>query len=202
MRLKPRSTTRNQRALLYRRYTAIQSSIGAPTVYKTSDEKFWAFDEVRAEFVELPDTYDVFVPVGTTTFAYTNSLIDREKPVRLFVYSALGGWAYTQTTALNSAVSVDYAKSRAYQINRYYFVKSFDYMLSGSISGTTGQYIKGNIVPITSFNIKHFDDSVNLQVDDLVVIDKRLYSVENPEMEHKHQPRDYNIYFATLNNIL
>ena len=89
-----------------------------------------------------------------------------------------------------------------YQTNKYYFVGSFDYMLKGSIEGTTAQYIKGNIIPLTSLNIKYFDDEINLKTDDLVVIDGHLYSVENPETNIKQQPKPFKIHFATLNNIL
>lgn len=89
-----------------------------------------------------------------------------------------------------------------YQTNKYYFVGSFDYMLKGSIESTTSQYVKGNIIPLQSFNIKHFDDDIKLTTDDLVVIEGHLYSVENPETDHKHQPKDYAVYFATLNSIL
>ena len=48
----------------------------------------------------------------------------------------------------------------------------------------------------------HFNDDIKLSVDDLVVVDGHLYSVENPETIIKQQPKPFNIYFATLNNIL
>ena len=89
-----------------------------------------------------------------------------------------------------------------YQTNKYYFSGSFDYMIKGSIEGTTSQYIKGNILPLTSLNIKYFDDDISLSVDDLVVIDGKLYSVEDPETTIKQQPKPFKIYFATLNSIL
>lgn len=88
-----------------------------------------------------------------------------------------------------------------YQTNKYYYIGSFDYMIKGSIDGTITQYIKGNIIPLKSLNIKYSDD-VELSPDDLVVIENRLYSVENPETVLKQQPKPYKIYFATLNNIL
>ena len=104
-----------------------------------------------------------------------------------------------ENTTLLSATFNNIAK---YQTNKYYYVGSFDYMIKGSVGGTTTQYIKGNIIPLTSLNIKYFDDSINLAVDDLVVIDKKLYAVENPEIVKKMQPKAFNIYFATLNSIL
>ena len=87
-------------------------------------------------------------------------------------------------------------------MNRYYFSGSFDFMYKGSIEGTTVQYLKGNIIPLTAFNIKYFNDDINLSVDDLVVIDKQLYSVENPETVLKRSPKPFAIHYATLNSIL
>ena len=87
-------------------------------------------------------------------------------------------------------------------MNKYYYTGSFDYMIKGSVSGVTTQPIRGNITPLTSLNIKYFDDSVNLSPHDLVVIDGHLYSVENPETSIKQMPKPYKIYFATLNSIL
>ena len=75
-------------------------------------------------------------------------------------------------------------------------------MIKGSIEGTTTQYLKGNIIPLTSLNIKFFNDDIKLSPDDLVVIGKRLYSVENPETVAKRQPKAFNVHFATLNSIL
>ena len=89
-----------------------------------------------------------------------------------------------------------------YQKNTYYYAGSFTFVVRGSITGATTQYIKGNIMPLTSMNIKYFNDSVNLQVDDLVVVGDHLYSAENLETDQKYQPKVYKVHFATLNNIL
>ena len=89
-----------------------------------------------------------------------------------------------------------------YQTNKYYFVGSIDYMIKGSIEGTTTQYIKGNIIPLTSLNIRYFNDYIKLSPDDLIVIDKHLFSVENVEDVIKRQPKKFAIHFATLNSIL
>lgn len=75
-------------------------------------------------------------------------------------------------------------------------------MIKGSIEGTNAQFIPGNIIPLSSFNIKYFNDDIQLNQDDLVVIDKHLYSVENPETDIKYNPKPYKIHFATLNSIL
>ena len=103
---------------------------------------------------------------------------------------------------LNQVTDGRFNNMSKYQTNKYYYVGSFDFMIKGSIEGTTTQYIKGNITPLTAMNIKHYNDDIKLSVDDLVVVEGRLYSVENPETVYKQQPKRYNIYFATLNSVL
>lgn len=99
-------------------------------------------------------------------------------------------------------LSAKFGNIARYQTNKYYFVGSFDYMIRGSIEGTTTQHIKGNIMPLTSMNIKYFNDDIDLDVDDLVVIGDHLYSVENPETTQKRMPKAFKVHFATLNSIL
>ena len=89
-----------------------------------------------------------------------------------------------------------------YQTNNYYFVGSFDYMVTGNIEQSNTQYLKGNIMPLTSLNIKHYNDSIDIRQDDLVVVNHHLYSVESPSKTHLHFPKDYYVYYATLNSIL
>ena len=99
-------------------------------------------------------------------------------------------------------LSAKFGNIARYQTNKYYFVGSFDYMIRGSIEGTTTQHIKGNIMPLTSLNIKYFNDEIDLDVDDLVVIEDHLFSVENPETVQKRMPKAFKVHFATLNSIL
>lgn len=99
-------------------------------------------------------------------------------------------------------LSAKFSNIGKYQTNKYYFAGSFDYMVKGQIEGSTTQFLKGNITPLTSLNIKHYNDSIELQPDDLVVIGKHLYSVENPETTYKQQPKPYAIHYVTLNSIL
>lgn len=197
--LKPKSTVLNPPALLYRRFTNIQQSNNLTSVYKTIDDSlFWLFDSQNLSFTQiasdlLPNTSTIIdvtsttiLQFQTTFFQYVNSQwVSMEEP--------------PENVTLLSATFNNIAK---YQTNRYYFVGSFDYMIKGTIEGTTTQYIKGNIIPLTSMNIKYFDDSLHISVDDLVVIDKHLYSIENPEKMQKRLPKPFNIYFATLNSIL
>lgn len=88
-----------------------------------------------------------------------------------------------------------------YQTNKYYLAGSFDYMIRGSINSEDTQPLKGNIMHLHSFEIKHFDDRINIDHDDLVVIDGHLYGVENLAYDVKRSPKPYTVYFATLNSI-
>ena len=100
---------------------------------------------------------------------------------------------------LLSALFNDVAR---YQTNKYYRVGTFDYMIRGSIEGSENQIIKGAIAPLNSMEIKHFNDHIKLDHDDLVVIDGHLYYVEDTTRDEKRMPKKYNVYFARLNNIL
>ena len=44
MYLKPRSTTKNPRAMLYRRFTVLEDSYTKKVLYLTEDGKYWLFD--------------------------------------------------------------------------------------------------------------------------------------------------------------
>lgn len=197
MKLKPKSTTNNVRALLYRRYTDIEKSYSANTVYITEeDNKIWVFDKESLSFIELPKSINtatankIFVATGTTILEYAN---------HKFVYLNFI-WQETDTDELSLALR--FANIGKYQTNKYYFVGSFDYVIKGSVEETTVQYIKGNKAPLQSFNIKHYNDEVNITPDDLVVIDNRLYAVEDVSTDYKLQPKRFAIHFATLTSIV
>lgn len=320
MKLKPKNTTLNQRALVYRRYTHLVDSETLNNAYKTSDNKYWLFNANSLSFKEIQQselTNDTnIIEINSTQiyryqnycfryiedyggYAYwqkilntpkkeysfenepvyplslLNVFITQELPIFVGVKNGVGnvtisnptsneltinmfvvegntsstlsstiqpnetkqvissqGGTFTEdfvikgikvSSSVNSPISIQLningydvfpftdtiatlfpkiATIAKYQKNTYYYVGSFAFMLRGSVSGSTSQYIKGNIVPLTSMNIKYFDDSVNLQVDDLVVVNGKLYSVENPETDFKFQPKGYKIHFVTLNNIL
>lgn len=208
MRLKPKSTTKNPRALLYKRFIGLEKSVNLNIVYNTTDGLFWTFDNQTLEFTQVESSA---LGQGTTItrvnqFPESNNI----QPTILnyqgtyFRYNIDLGWEKTTNvsdlglTLLNASFN----NVARYQTNKYYFAGSFDFVIKGSIEGTTAQYIKGNIIPLTSLNIKHYEDSIKLYPDDLVVVDGHLYSVENPETVIKQQPKPFKIYFATLNNIL
>lgn len=201
MKMKPRTTTKNTRALLYKRFIGLEKSVNLNIVYNTvGDGLFWTFDNLTLEFTQVESSA---LPQGATIVQIQafSSVLNYQGTY--FRYNDLNGWEKITDLANNiTLLSASFNNVAKYQVNKYYFVGSFDYVIKGSIEGTTAQYIKGNIIPLTSLNIKHFNDDIRLSADDLVVVGGHLYSVENPETVIKQQPKPFNIYFATLNNIL
>lgn len=200
MRLKPKSTVKNPRALVYRRFTGLEKSINLQVVYLTLiDNIYWTFDNQTLTFSKIDAS---LIPQESQIKRITEYQTILTYLGKYFRYTGLE-WEEIENVGENvTLLSATFNNIAKYQTNKYYYVGSFDYMIKGSVEGTTSQFIKGNIIPLTSINIKHFDDSINLNVDDLVVIEGKLFSVENPETVRKMQPKAFNIYFATLNSIL
>ena len=210
MKMKPKSTVRNPKALVYKRFIAVEQSNTVSTVYYTLvDDKYWIFDCDTLQFTFVPKN---LIPSNRIMKAILSTLIIVSYNDKYFRYINVGtmakpvyAWRETDLTYLPSNltfINASYNNIGKYQLNKYYYYGSFDYVIKGSIEGATSQYIKGNIIPLTSMNIKYFNDNIDLNVDDLVVIGKKIYSVENPETTMKMQPRPFKIHFATLNAIL
>lgn len=198
MKLKPKSTVHNPLALVFRRFTVINESFTVENIYMTvADNKYWVFDNQKLSFIEIDNAVISASTKVTNVFNY--NVLQYQK--LYFKYNG-ASWESIEDISGLTLLSALYNNVGKYQTNKYYFSGSFDYMIKGSIEGTTSQYIKGNILPLTSLNIKYFDDDISLSVDDLVVIDGKLYSVEDPETTIKQQPKPFKIYFATLNSIL
>lgn len=198
MKLKPKSTVHNPLALVFRRFTVINESFTVENIYMTvADNKYWVFDNQKLSFIEVVNAVISTSTKVTNVFNY--NVLQYQK--LYFKYNG-ASWESIEDISGLTLLSALYNNVGKYQTNKYYFSGSFDYMIKGSIEGTTSQYIKGNILPLTSLNIKYFDDDISLTVDDLVVIDGKLYSVEDPETTIKQQPKPFKIYFATLNSIL
>lgn len=198
MKLKPKSTVHNPLALVFRRFTVINESFTVENIYMTvADNKYWVFDNQKLSFIEVDNAVISTSTKVTNVFNY--NVLQYQK--LYFKYNG-ASWVSIEDISGLTLLSALYNNVGKYQTNKYYFSGSFDYMIKGSIEGTTSQYIKGNILPLTSLNIKYFDDDISLSVDDLVVIDGKLYSVEDPETTIKQQPKPFKIYFATLNSIL
>lgn len=198
MKLKPKSTVHNPLALVFRRFTVINESFTVENIYMTvADNKYWVFDNQKLSFIEVDNAIISASTKVTNVFNY--NVLQYQK--LYFKYNG-ASWESIEDISGLTLLSALYNNVGKYQTNKYYFSGSFDYMIKGSIEGTTSQYIKGNILPLTSLNIKYFDDDISLSVDDLVVIDGKLYSVEDPETTIKQQPKPFKIYFATLNSIL
>lgn len=201
MRMKFKSTTNSPKALLYKRFIGLEKSINLSIVYNTvSDGLFWTFDNETLVFSQIAVAD---IPSGSKVRQVEDFSTVLQYQNTYFRYNGIEWQTITNPAEEGiTLLSASFNNISRYQTNKYYFVGSFDFMMKGSVEGTTTQFIKGNIIPLTSFNIKHFNDDVLLTEDDLVVIEGHLYSVENPEVDIKHQPKDFKIYFATLNSIL
>ena len=199
MKLKPKSTVKNPKALVYKRFIGLEKTLNLNAVYKTTtDNLLWVFDNNSLNFTQIESS---LMPLGATTISVTGTTI-LQYLTTYFQYTLQGWEKVTNISGQGiTLLNAKFGNVAKYQTNKYYYAGSFDYMIKGSIEGTTVQYIKGNIIPLTALNIKYFDD-VELSPDDLVVIENHLYSVENPETVLKQQPKPFKIYFATLNNIL
>lgn len=107
-----------------------------------------------------------------------------------------------QSTSLKNILGLESNSIGKYQINKYYYNGSFDFMMRGDMEKVEVQYVKGLITPATSFEIRTFDDSIKLDHDDLVVIDGVLCAIESVSVTQKRVPKKFNIYYATLTSIL
>ena len=65
MRLKPKSTVHNPRALLYKRFTDLETSIasGRVVLYQTEDGKLWEFSSEMVKFLEYTGNTDGKTPI-------------------------------------------------------------------------------------------------------------------------------------------
>lgn len=216
MRLKPKTTVGKTRALLYKRFIGIEQAfhqldqtIVYYVQYRTDKggivTRSWCFDRISQQFIDVPSGVEPDQQIRLTVGAvYTSGQYYFVLHSRSVGQGVSYTWERSETLpdTVQTLRGIGFANVGRYQTNKYYFAGSFDFMVKGSMEGTTTQYIKGNIAPLTSFNIVHYNDYVQLSPDDLVVIDGHLYSVENPDRTLKHQPKDYFIYHATLNSIL
>lgn len=195
--LKPRKTILNPKAILFKRFISIEKSVSLSNVFYTVDDaKYWVFDYITMTMqnVDIDASLSNVINVvsGTTVLDFGGTYLYYLNYEWLTLADATG---YTLTT-------LGFNNIAKYQTNKYVNIGEFDYIIEEEITESTTQYLKGNIMPLVSFNIKYFNDDLHLTQDDLVVIKGHLYSVERPITAHKHFPKDYNIYYATLNCIL
>lgn len=197
MKLKPKSTVLNPPALLYKRYTDMATSMNTAVYYQTEDDKIWQYNHDEDAFAECEAAAQgaTVITVGASAVLAGNFNLER----RLYKYDN-GEWQRTQDTGTLALRFSDIANK--YQLNRYYFYAPFSYMIKGSVEGTETQYVKGNIIPLTTLTIKYFDDTIHIDHDDLVVIGDRLFSIENITTDRKMQPRPFAVHFVTLNSVL
>lgn len=202
MKMKPRTTTLNPRALLYKRFIGLEKALPTATIYVTSyngNIRYWAFDIQEKSMIEVFN-----MPVNAQNVITIESFKTYLRYYdKYFVFKDTDWHETIDLSGENiTLLSAKFSNIGKYQTNNYYYVGSFVYTHSGSISETTTQYLKGNIIPLTSMGLKTYDDNLNFKKDDLCVIDKHLFSIEEVEHEHKQMPKDFYIHYLTLNSIL
>ena len=194
MLLKPRNTVFNERAKVYKRFLSIDEVRNKRVIYRTPDNKFWMFNSVSLDFDETtaptePNIKKIYISDETLEY--------RDK----YYSYGVSGWE-VRNSGNYKLLSMEFGNTARFQANKYYFVGTMDYIIKGAIEGNATQWIKGNALPLNSFNIQYFDDELILCKDDLVVIGTRLFEVEDTEVVQKRQPKPYYVYSSTLNNIL
>ena len=203
--LKPKKTSFNAPAVVYRRVTRLERTRTEQTVFScvadNSDLYYYIFDSELNDFVVIDPT-EIVGEYTTRSVTSTNQYFQNGSDY-FHWNTTTHEWAKTQnlpaTYTLNPA---GYSNIAKYQKNVYVYAGTFDYVITGEVAGTKVQPIKGNIMPLKSMNIKYYNDFINLDEEDLVVVNGALYAVESPDYVIKHMPRPYKIYYATLTSIL
>ena len=148
MKLKPRTTTQNTRALVYRRFIGLEKSLSLSIIYNTiSDGKFWTFDNLTLYFSPITLAE---IPQGSKITQVSDFSSVLQYQDKYFRYNGLEWQNISELGQDITLLSATFNNIAKYQTNKYYYVGSFDYVIKGSIEGTTSQYIKGNIIPLTS----------------------------------------------------
>lgn len=209
--IKPRKTNLNPHALVYRRLTHLEKSRNTLIVFKCLNHKgayrYFVFDLTKEGFDEIDINSLTIEPqkiivVTTSTQVFQNA--DKYYTWVGLANEGNGTWNKSDTKPQNVTTlkETGYSNVAKYETNEYIFVGGFDYTIKGEVIGARTQQLKGNIMPLTSLNIQYYNDYINLDVDDLVVLNGQLFSVENPNYDVKHLPKDFKIYSCTLNSIL
>jgi hypothetical protein len=191
MKLKFKNTTLSPRAIVYKRYTDIQKAYSLNVVYKTIDGKFWVFNADIETFEPSEFVGATVVEVGENTVLGYNS--------KRFSYNTVNGWGNTTNS---STLSAKYGNIGSYQLNQYFLHGTFSYIKKSSEDETITRVMKGAFSPLYSLDIQYYDDYINLSIDDLIILDNRLFKIESLASDHKHQPKDFIIYSATITSIL
>lgn len=108
----------------------------------------------------------------------------------------------TSETTLNDDLKEYNVKIGTFDTNNYVKFKEFDYIITSKIDIAEVQYMKGLMSEEITFDIQYTNDDLGvLHNDDLVIIENRLYQVENPQKLIRRLPRLYYTYVATLKSI-
>lgn len=209
--LKPKKTNLNPQALVFRRLTHLERSRRTQIVFKCLNQKgayrYFVFDLDLDGFREIDINSLTSAPEETIVVTTSTQVFQNGSNYFIWVGILLdgeGNWSKSGTLPQNATTlqQTGFSNTADYETNEYIFVGGFDYTIKGEVIGAQTQQLKGNIMPLTSLNIQYYNDYINLRVDDLVVMNNQLFSVENPNYDVKHSPKDFKIYNCTLNSVL
>ena len=205
MNLKPKKTTFNTPALVYRRFSRIERSRENLIAYN-------CLGYPNSHYYFVFDTEKGFVSISSEVYSTATKVISVTSSTQIFQYqnkyyqwnTIQKKWIESDTLPIGytTLAQTGWSNMGKYQMNAYYFVGQVDFIITGEVAGTKTQPIKGIIMDLESMNIKYYNDDIVIGEEDLVVVDGKLYSAESPDFAIKHMPRPYIIRYVTLNSIL
>lgn len=198
---KPKSTTKLPLAMLYKRYVAIESAFGKNFVYYVVDNlkrKYFIFDSVNEDFIEIREdekgTAQEVQILHNRAFSYNDKYYKYNVATKKIE-------KIDNSDSFYVGIIKDSPNIGKYQLNKYYYASSFQFTINGDIEESVIQSIKGLMSPLTSLTIKTYSD-IDIKVDDLVVINKRLYHIESVSKTVKRMPKAFVITTLIINSIL
>lgn len=104
---------------------------------------------------------------------------------------------FTKISALNE-LTEHKEISKDIELNKYFYHSTFNYMPIDDVNDNTTQYVKGAIMREETRSIKWEIDNVPLEPNDIVVIDKKAYLVEDVLVNQRVGMNVRKTYTATL----
>lgn len=207
--LKPKTAIETIRAVVYKRFTDIERTFSTDpskiTLYKGDDNKYFTFDKESCTFLEYTETPTTETIVQVHGNGVYYGIIYRGI---YFVYMNTNGtysWQIFSQSTIPTLTDTYEGKSNIiaqYGANKYYFAGTFDFMYRGGVESVDSQPLKGAIIDLTSLEIKYYDDNINLDHDDMVVVSGRLFQVESTSFAKKYAPKPIIVArFVTLTSI-
>lgn len=104
---------------------------------------------------------------------------------------------FTKISAINE-LTEHKGISKDIELNKYFYHSTFNYMPIDDVNDNTTQYVKGAIMREETRSIRWEIDNVPLEPNDIVVIDKKAYLVEDVLVNQRVGMNVRKTYTATL----